>query len=67
VKAGPAFDAEVAKPLFQAGRRESLSAGDLFSYDVSADGQRFLVNTEVADVASSPLSVVVDWTADLKK
>jgi hypothetical protein len=35
-------------------------------YDVSADGQRFLFISRMADATSS-LSVVINWTADLKK
>jgi len=36
-------------------------------YGVSADGQRFLLNTEVEQTAPSPITVVVNWTAGLKK
>jgi len=67
VKQGPKFEAGVAEPLFQTRRREHISNTDLFSYDVSADGQRFLINTDVGELASSPLTVVVNWTAALKK
>jgi Tol biopolymer transport system component len=67
VKAGATFEAGVAKPLFQIRRREPISASDLFSYDVSADGQRFLVNTDTSDVTSAPLTAIVNWTAGLKK
>jgi hypothetical protein len=35
------------------------------SYDVSADGQRILFISRMADAISS-LSVVINWTADLK-
>ena len=34
-------------------------------YDVSADGQRFLVNTIVEAVAPSPITLVVNWGAAL--
>jgi Tol biopolymer transport system component/tRNA A-37 threonylcarbamoyl transferase component Bud32 len=66
VKEGPPFEASAATPLFQTRRRERISATDLFSYDVSADGQRFLVNTDVGEVASSPLNLVLNWAADTK-
>jgi hypothetical protein len=36
-------------------------------YCVSADGQRFLINTMTAESASKPLTLVTNWTADLKK
>jgi serine/threonine protein kinase/roadblock/LC7 domain-containing protein len=67
VKQGPTFEAGEAKPLFQTRTREHVSSNDVFSYDVSADGQRFLVNTDVGEVISSPLTVVVNWTAELRK
>ena len=67
VNEGPPFEAGIATPLFQTRRRERISATDLFSYDVSADGQRFLVNTDVGEVASSPLNLVLNRTADAKR
>ena len=36
-------------------------------YDVSADGQRFLVNTVEELGAAAPITVVVNWTAALKQ
>ena len=36
-------------------------------YCVSADGQRFLINTMTAESASKPLTLVTNWTADLKR
>ena len=67
VKEDPTFEASAARPLFQTRRREPISLTDLFSYDVSADGQRFLVNTDVGEVTSPPLTVVLNWTAELRK
>ena len=61
------FDAGPPMPLFQTHRREHISTVDLFSYDVSSDGQRFLVNTDVGEGDSPPLTVVLNWMADLKK
>ncbi len=37
-----------------------------YSYDVSADGKRFLVNTADNQAASAPLTLVVNWRALLK-
>ena len=48
------------KPLFQ------LPEG-AFNWDVSPDGERFLINVPVIKSSSVPLSVVVNWTAGLKK
>ena len=51
----------VAVPLFQTNTRGSLP------YDVTADG-RFLINTVIEDsAASGSLTVVLNWTAGLKK
>jgi len=38
-----------------------------YAYDVTTDGQRFLINTAVEQKASSPITLVLNWTADLKK
>ena len=38
-----------------------------FHYDVSADGQRFLVNVDVGEGSSTPITLVENWTAELKK
>ena len=36
-------------------------------YAVTADGQRFLVNTVVDQPTRPALTVILNWTADLKK
>ena len=66
VRDGTMFDVGATRPLFKSRRREHISSGDLFSYDVSADGQRFLVNTDVGEVSASSLNLVQNWTADLQ-
>jgi eukaryotic-like serine/threonine-protein kinase len=38
-----------------------------FYYDVSADGQRFLVVKPAADAATRPITIVQNWMANLKK
>jgi dipeptidyl aminopeptidase/acylaminoacyl peptidase len=67
VREGPPFEAGAATALFQTRRRERISATDLFSYDVSADGQRFLVNTDVGEVSSSPLNLLINWSPDARR
>jgi Tol biopolymer transport system component/predicted Ser/Thr protein kinase len=56
---------------FQAGRPHALFEPRFFQpvipYAVSADGQRFLVNTPLEEDNSSPVTVVLNWTAELKK
>ena len=36
-------------------------------YDVTADGQRFLVNELLRPEEAEPITIVVDWPAALKK
>ena len=35
-------------------------------FDVTADGQRFLVNTLVEESRSTPITWVLNWTAELE-
>jgi len=35
--------------------------------DVTADGQRFLVNARVEESTDTPITVVLNWLAALKK
>jgi Tol biopolymer transport system component len=51
-------------PLFQIRGRSIVSSTDLFSYDVTADGQRFLVNQYVRPTQILPLNIVLNATAD---
>jgi serine/threonine protein kinase/Tol biopolymer transport system component len=62
VKAGTTFEVEGPRPLFQT-TLEVTSFRQ--SYAVSADGNRFLLNTPVETVAQ-PLTVVLNWPALLK-
>jgi hypothetical protein len=49
--------------LFQA----NAVGGPAGPYSVSADGQKFLINGTPAEGAREPLTLVTNWTADLKK
>jgi Tol biopolymer transport system component len=60
---GSSFEVDAVKPLFDA----HAAPGVRYSYDVSGDGQRFLINTAPEQSASAPVTVVVNWTAGLKK
>jgi hypothetical protein len=64
VRSGSNFDAGAAAALFQANPREMFATSELFSYDVSSDGQRFLINTQLK-TEMTPMSVVLNWTAKL--
>jgi hypothetical protein len=60
------FDSGVPKPLFEV--RISGAYGNLNNawFDVAKDG-RFLIPTAAEQTASAPLTVVINWTAGLKK
>jgi len=58
---GSTFEVGSASPLFEIRPRRPGTI-----YRASPDGQRFLVNTAVDEEHSSPLTLVVNWTADLK-
>jgi hypothetical protein len=62
-KAGTSLDLEAPVPLFQ-GRMHPSGLGR--SYSVSADG-RFLINVAAADQGPTPMIVVHNWAASLKK
>ena len=46
-------------PLFQFHGRAAISSTDVFSYDVSKDGQRFLVNRYEKPASIEPLSILL--------
>jgi eukaryotic-like serine/threonine-protein kinase len=53
-------------PLFQFHARAPVSSTDIFSYDVTADGQRFLVNQYAKPAQIPPLNIVLNATAGLQ-
>ncbi len=64
VKIGATFEASVPKPLFDT---RALTVTDFRShYVVTAEGQRFLINSLIEETNAAPISVVVNWTANLK-
>jgi eukaryotic-like serine/threonine-protein kinase len=67
VTTGANFDARTPVALFQATPRQPVPLYDLFAYDVSRDGQRFLILTQVKRAETTPMSIVLNWTAKLNK
>lgn len=52
----------------QVGRRQALfAAGVANNYDVSGDGQRFLVSLERESTSGQPVTLVANWMSGLKK
>jgi Tol biopolymer transport system component len=60
VNTGARFEAGVPKPLFDTGL-----VGRFARFDVSKEG-RFLIPTAI-DQAATPITLVINWTAGLKK
>jgi hypothetical protein len=54
-------------PLFQSQFRAQVSSTDIFNYDITRDGQRFLVNRYAKPQQVVPLHVVLNATAELRK
>ena len=67
VKTSTGFEASTPVPLFLTHPRQPLSAMDFFSYDVTADGQKFLVNTKTDTANAAPLSVILNWSSEMEK
>jgi Tol biopolymer transport system component len=68
VTEGPTFKASVPRVLFQvpvAQIAHNAVASQVFGWDVAPDGKRFLIDT--AATSSEPVTVVLNWTAELKK
>jgi Tol biopolymer transport system component len=64
VSTTPTFQPHIPHPLFTA--PIILVSTDTQRYDISPDGRRFLINTDAAEIAPSPITVVLNWTAGLK-
>ncbi|MBI3303706.1 MAG: hypothetical protein HYZ72_16700 [Deltaproteobacteria bacterium] len=63
------FEVDVPFVLFDVhvGRYIPGLLAGMYHYDVTADGQRFLVNTLVEDRPAPPITVLLNWTAGLKR
>jgi len=67
VKMGVSFETGPAVALFQTHRRQPVSLPDVFSYDVSGDGQRFLILTKVDEGNVAPLAITLNWASEMEK
>lgn len=61
------FDSGKPVALFATAPRQPSSRRDQFVYDVSKDGERFLILTQVKQPGTPPMTVVLNWTAKLDK
>jgi len=61
------FSAGNPTALFHSQLRAKVSSRDLFNYDVTKDGQRFLVNRYAKPQQITPLGVVLNATTGVSK
>jgi serine/threonine protein kinase len=66
VRGGTSLETAVPRALFETRLDTSSFHGVKNNYVVTADAQRFLINTPAGEASSAPITVVVNWIADLK-
>jgi serine/threonine protein kinase/Tol biopolymer transport system component len=67
VNSAGTFAAGNPTPLFRTQLRAQVSSTDEFSYDVTKDGQRFLVNRYAKPAQVAPLHIILNATAPATK
>lgn len=55
------FQSGTPRVLFQTDPREQVATTEQVVYDVSRDGQRFLVNSKYNNGSAHPMSVILNW------
>ena len=60
----PKFESSVARQLFQTNIKNPQQG---LCYAPTTEGQRFLVNTYVQSNNPAPMTIVLNWTGDLKR
>jgi Tol biopolymer transport system component len=63
IRTDSGFEFGTPQALFQT----SMPVIPFCKYDVSADGQRFLVNSVVGEARANPITLIQNWTAEIKK
>jgi Tol biopolymer transport system component len=59
---GGVLSAGASQTLFQIPGRAPISSTDLFTYDVTKDGKRFLVNRYLKPASVAPLNIILNST-----
>jgi len=67
LKPGPDGDTLVTGTPHALFKTNMPVGGLLDQYDVTADGKRFLIDDVAENASSPPITVVVNWPAELKK
>ncbi len=66
IESEPTFHAGKAQPLFDAGRFQT-GFGNFTNYDVSPDGQRFLMIEDEGNSGPAQRHFVLNWAEELKR
>jgi eukaryotic-like serine/threonine-protein kinase len=61
------FSIGTLSTLFNVPAREAVSSTDLMNYDVTPDGQRFIINKPVDASLAPPLRIILNWPAEIPK
>jgi serine/threonine protein kinase/WD40 repeat protein len=61
------FQSGTPAVLFQTEPREQVATTEQVVYDVSRDGQQFLVNSKYDNGSAHPMSVILNWKSEIKK
>ncbi|ABF39268.1 serine/threonine protein kinase [Candidatus Koribacter versatilis Ellin345] len=67
VTTGANFSAGTPAALFQADPRELVATTEQVGYDVSSDGQKFLINSAIRNGESQQVTVILNWNEKLNK
>ena len=65
IQAGETFRAGAPSMLFQAPEVNPILPQTIFHYDVSDDGRRFLIDVVAEDTERTPVTIVLNWQAEL--
>jgi Tol biopolymer transport system component len=66
VKTGSTFEFSAPIALYETRAHEPLTAEEFFTYDVSPDGQRFLINANAEQKDIRPVDILLNWSSQLK-
>ena len=64
---GQGVEADAAVPLLSTQVGGAVQIPSRQQYSISPDDQRFLMNTVTEEAVSSPIAVILNWTAAPKK
>jgi hypothetical protein len=67
VKTGSRLEFDASILLFQTSAHESITGEEFFTYDVTADGQRFLINSNTKQDHTRPIEIVLNWTPGARR